>query len=317
MKQLIILLILLLTSCTPTPKEVINCLLNSDNTLPQLLNIKSISENKVEFIFSEQVQVLSYQSGDNKVTNCIKNGNKLQLIFKENLPITHEYPIHLAVQDKAQNTLSLAVGIRGKNTNIPELVINEFLSRGTETQPNRIELEARSSGNLSGLCIRNAVTNYESICYSFPNLEIIKGQYIVIYINSSPNSEVRKLLESKNVIILEAKLKEGFPQANGMCLLYDTPLGEGTVLDALVYISNTATTFSKFGKAELEKSYNYLIKEGYWTGEPINSEKATSTRTICRRAQNDYDTNSAFDFYIAETRTSSFGEQNTNIEYQP
>lgn len=316
MKKLILISIILsLFSCREEPVKIINALLYQDTSLPVLLDMKSLDERSVELVFSKPISMIFSKSPDNNLSKAINYNNSIKLSFEKDLPLEREHVIYLSVKDKSQNILSLSIGIRGKNSNIPCIVINEFLSKGTETQPNRIEFEVRKSGNLSGLYLCDAIKGYEKFNYTFPNIDVYKGQYIILYINNIPNSEFNTISNNKNIVYLEAKSEVSFQSTNGMCILYDTKMGEGNILDSLVYISNTASTYSNFGKMELEKSYEYLLDIGAWVGEPVDTEKATSTRTVCRYSYTKDDTNSRYDFYIADTRTSSFGYRNPNIEF--
>ncbi len=317
MKQIFLLMLTaIVIGCEVPPASLINSLIFSDTTIPQLEDIYSLDEKKVVLTFSEPVTNFSYISNDNKITNVIESENKMTLLFENNLPIDTETIISLCVKDSSNNALSLTIGVKGKNPNIPLIVINEFLSRGTDTQPNRIEFECHSDGNLAGLYLTNNVKGLETLSFVFPNIDVYKGQYIVLYVNSKPNSDVKNELLSNNVVVLEANLETSFPTTNGMCILYDTKVGNGNILDCIVYISNTASTYSGFGSKEIEQGYNKLVNSGDWFGNAINAEKCTSTRTICRYSGNRSDSNSAFDFYIADTRTSSFGSVNTNKEYK-
>jgi hypothetical protein len=308
-------MLLLLISCSGGPLLIHDSLLNGDVSLPCLVDTRSLDERNVELVFSEPVSILWIRSANNPVTESGEEGCRIRLRFSKALPILYEEIIRLAVRDEGGNTASLALGVRGCNPHIPNLLITEFLSRGTETQPNRIEFEALTSGSLSGLYLADGAKGYENFSYVFPDEEVQRGQYIVIYINSTPTSDEFERLESRNVLVLNAKCEKSFPQYNGMCVLYDTKLGMGRIIDALVYNSNTATTFGGWGNEDAEKSYNALLAANAWTGPAVDSEKATSTRTLCRYSGKTDDTDSAFDFYIAETRTSSFGERNKDIVY--
>ncbi len=317
MKQilLILLTIFFLTGCEIQPKKLVNAVLYQDSTLPVLEDIVSLDEKKIQLVFSEPVKVTSFVSPDNKVRDVIEAENKVTFIFENILPINREIPLTLCTKDKGENALSLTIGITGRNPDIPRIVINEFLAKGTDTQPNRIEFECQSYGNLAGLYLTDNIKGLGTQSYEFPNIEVRKGQYIVLYTDSKPSSDVINDLVSNNTIVLVADLNISFPSNNGICILYDTKLGKGKILDCIVYTSNTASTYSGFGKKDLESGFKALQDKGDWVGDPINAEKCTSTRTICRYMGKGEDTNSAFDFYIADTRKSSFGRPNTNEEY--
>lgn len=317
MKQIFFFLLTLfiLSSCEVQPKKLFNAVIYQDSSLPVLEDIVSLDEKKIQLIFSEPVTVTSYVSKENKVKQVIESENKVTFLFETALPINKEIALSLCAKDKGENALSLTIGITGKNPDIPRIVINEFLAKGTDTQPNRIEFECQSFGNLAGLFLTNNVKGLGTLSYEFPSIEVRKGQYVVLYIDSKPSSDVKNDLESNNVVVLEANLNSSFPSTNGLCILYDTKLGKGKILDCIAYVSNTASTYSGFGKKELEQGFKVLTDNGDWFGDPINAEKSTSTRTICRYMGKGEDTNTAFDFYIANTRCSSFGRPNTNEEY--
>lgn len=315
MKYIAILMILfsLLTSCTDSPSiNIINSLTSFDIDPPILKEISSTSVYDFTLTFSESIKVKRIKINDNEVNKYSIINNKLFIKTSKSVPILKGNTSEITVSDYAGNLSHYKLQLYGKNTSIPKVKINELLTRGTDTQPERIELEVQTNGNIEGLYLSVGSKDNSNTGFILPNIDVNRGDFIVIYWNTIPKSE----LNTPNCYYLYAKQDSALPSNNGVIVLYDSKMGNGEILDALVYSDFNSTTHGGFGNKSTLDSVNQIKDEFEWFGDPVDSTYMTSTRTICRYS-NRADTNTSDDFYICDTRNSSFGLPNNNKEYEP
>lgn len=102
---------------------------------------------------------------------------------------------------------SLTFDIQGENENLPELLINEFITKG---KPDKIELYALSSGNIGGSTLVYG-KNDKSTSYTLKDQEVKEGDFIVI------------------------SLEEGLGANNGFIELRATPSPFSRLIDKVFY----------------------------------------------------------------------------------
>ena len=307
----------LLCACSlPEAPGTINAMLHMDHQVPVLEELSVLDRHDVTLTFNEEVEVLAASFDGLEAEAWPAAPGVIQVHSSDELPLSHAAQLFISVRDKAWNSSALSIPVSGRNNDIPSLVINEFSSKGTETQPDRIELEIRGEGNLEGICVMDGTKGNEKHSFILPDIDVERGDYVVIWWDSVPDEEVQENDDGSTVFNLAASSKEGLATNNGVFVVYRTPSGDDDVIDALVYTNGESTSYSGFGSARVEASYNGLTASFDWMGPAFNSRHSTSTRTVSRRNIR-MDTDSASDFYITVTRGQTFGRMNSSAEYVP
>lgn len=319
MKYLIIFLLILLSliGCQSQElEEVFNTLSANDKTLPCLLSLTVESTKSAYAQFDEDIKVVKVTLDNESQQYKYLSSSKIQIIFNNPISVSEVKELYLIVEDLKGNTSSFIFSLSGKNERIPNIKITEFSSKGTDTQPDRIELLAYTSGNVEGIYCANGTKGNETYGFTLPSIEVKRGDYIVIYWSAVPEKSSFINNTNNTSYLIEANSNVKLATNNGCFVLYDTISGSGEILDAIVYSDNEATTYSGFGNANVEKSYNELVSEFEWIDEPIYSKHTTSTRTINRYNGSD-DSNRNIDFYICDTKCLTFGNSNNEKKYTP
>ena len=319
MKYFIYFLLILLSLIGCQSQElgdIFNMLSANDKTLPCLLSLNVESTNSASVQFDEDIVVVKATLDGEKLQYKKLSSSKLQLTFPKPLSVSEAKELYLIVEDLHGNSSSFIFTISGRNDRIPNIKITEFSSKGTPTQPDRIELLAYTEGNTEGIYCANGTKGNETFGFTLPSIDVKRGDYIVIYWSSKPEKESFTNNTGNTTYQIEAKSDVKLATNNGCFVLYDTISGNGEILDALVYSDNEATTYSGFGNAKVEKSYKELVADFEWIDEPVYSKHTTSTRTINRFNGTD-DTNRNIDFYICDTKCLTFGNSNNEKKYIP
>ncbi len=202
----------------------------------------------------------------------------------------------------------------GKNKNIPSLIINELSIKGTSTAPDRIELLALTSGNLKGVIVSDELDFKDKEHYSFPDMEVQAGDIIVLYWDRE--GEERRIVRKNgsSTYFMNARMDSTLISTDGLLAIFADY--DGHILDALIYSDDPENEENPFGTEVLKEKAEYLIKEGFWYGEPIDSSLVTSSRVLAR-FPDIMDSDSAEDWFTTEAKKSSFGEENTAYIYSP
>lgn len=317
MKTIIALIIsALLVACQdPSVPNALAMLAGGDRRLPTLVSRRSLDMDSMVLTFDQEVHVMDCTVDGVDAEVGRPDGQSVVIHSPVRLDVSVASEVFIRVRDARWNSAAFRLQMFGLNARIPELMINEFSSKGTETQPDRIELEVHSSGNLEGLCLMDGTKGNERHSLVLGDIEVERGDYVVVYWDSVPDEAVTRNPDGSRILHIAGGSDEGLASNNGAFVIYPTASGDGEVIDCLVYTNGEATTWSGFGSAAVEASYKELTASFDWMGEAFNSRNATSTRTVSRRP--DRDTDSAGDFYITVTRGETFGRMNTSAEYYP
>ena len=315
---LTLLIIFTYSACEAQPqRELFNVLSGKDKQSPLLLTAEATSPYEATYQFNELVFC------DSTNFSCKNNFVKITSVvpFEKNIIITFDKPlipgkrieIEGRVADAAGNTLTFTAGVWGYNDRIPSLLINEFTTRGSSNNPDRVELLAQTDGNLAGVTLYDGVASaWDSECI-LPDFEVKAGDYIVIQYNKELSGEHPIEFDGGTV---------GLGANNGVISLYNAPYG--TILDAVVYSNRTSdsdTNYGGFGTHKVLQRIQELELTHLWQPHPITPETAidstysTATRSFCR--QKGANTSSKYDWYIVPTSKFSFGKPNSTEVYNP
>ena len=316
-KMIALALAALVVSCSQPPiANMVDSMLSQDRQLPQLVRMEMLDMHSTRLTFSEAVSVRDATIDGQKAACRIEPPSAVVVTSPSALDVSSPSDLFIRVADTSSNSSAFHIPLYGLNDRIPSLVINEFSSKGTATQPDRIELEIRSDGNLEGICVMDGPKGNERHSLTLPDMDVERGDYVVIWWDSRPEVEVVENGDGSTTYNIPAHSDEGLATNNGVFVVYRTPSEDEDVIDALVYTNGESTSYSGFGSARVEASYDDLSESFDWMGPAFNSKHATSTRTVSRR-NNRQDTDSASDFYITVTRGQTFGGMNSSAEYMP
>lgn len=312
-----ILSLLMLSSCEAQPQyELFNVLLGKDHRGPVLLKSEAIGDKTAVYHFDEMVfcssQDFATEKSNNDIVSVNPYGKTVSIEFSRSLEPGKRVRVRGKVADHVGNTLTFAAGVWGHNGRVPELLINEFSTKGTESNPDRIELLALTKGNLAGVAVYLGMADDFDSEFVFPSIEIGAGQRIVLVYNQTVDEKIPLTFETGEV---------GIGGNNGVISLYTSPDGE--IIDAVLYSNRSSDSdenFGGFGTAKVHRWATLLEESGAWIPHPtipetaIDSTDSTATRSFCRTEGN-ADSDRKHDWHIVPTRGATFGEENLKEHY--
>ena len=202
-KILFLFLSILLVSCqNPDLARIVNSMLTQDRTLPQLT-------------FSEEITVEDATIDGQKADWSQSQPASVTIHCNQKLPLTSAAKLFIRVRDRSYNSSAFIINLFGRNTRLPDVVINEFSSKGTATQPDRIELEIRSDGNIEGLTLADGTEGNETHLFIMPDKDVMRGDYIVVYWDLEGQTETETLPSGSRIIHVYAGSDEGLSTNNG------------------------------------------------------------------------------------------------------
>jgi hypothetical protein len=293
---------------------VLNYFSGKDRRSPTLTNIQAINETTIEFTFDEDVYrpQISLQDGFSEST-CSVYENKVSVYLSHPLNVMLAINVHVSVRDNMGNTTTIEAPVYGINFSVPSLIINEFSTKGSANHPDRVEIKALSSGNLAGVTLYSGMFFSHTHSFSFPSIEVEKGDYIVVQYQKVPPFQ-------ENLLYYGGE--EGLGGNNGVISLYNSPYED--IADVVIYSNRTSDSDEHYGGFGTRKVYEHiqevtLTQEWIHNGiirpeSAINSDDSTATRSY-NRYEDKEDTNSSLDWYIVQTSGSSFLEENNTEEY--
>ncbi len=331
MKLIIIFIVTTLTCCNNL--EEIN-LLPDDITPPVLVSLNVLTSDTIEIKSNENINLIveSYISKENiQISEILIITGSVIIIFESDLIPSVEYCSEFRIEDEHHNSLSFIAKFYGFNPRVPELLINEFICKGTKTNPNKVELYVVSDGNLAGVTLFNGVKeDYDSI-YTFPSIDVSKGDYIVF--RTTSDKYLTAYTEIENLYINnDNKFIDGvrdirvddfrFSTTNGVISLYSEPFG--FILDTVIYSKNEndiEKNNRNFGLKKTMYRVDYVSETKEWIGELetlfpedcIYNGDSTTTRSMNRKKG--IDTNTNKDWYTTQSRKASFGYENSKLVY--
>lgn len=307
---LIILLLLVGCGCEQPPVSLNNLFSQTDSTPPTLLHYEAVSKQVVLLTFDEPLDSdsVSILCNTKEPSSVSVSSETVTISLEEELVLGQGVPLQGRVSDLRGNSLRFSLTLWARNQNPPTLLINEFTTKGSETNPDRVELLVTSRGNLAGITLYAGRDGVYSDRYIFPDRMVERGAHLVIFFSKSPAEGS-----------VSSELQAGLSSNNGCLTLARSPEWESLLLDAVVWGNHTTTTHEGFGSADLAKSVSFLAQRNQWNSPKsegsIDSTESTATRSFCR--DKGKDTNSKEDWYICATKEASFGSANSEKRHTP
>ena len=190
--------------------------------------------------------------------------------FAEDLQLGKSYELYGEVEDNHGNSLTFNLPFLGFNNNVPELEITEIHPKYVKASNNYkceyVEIYVNSSGNLSGL---ELVSGYdgEDKKYSFPTIEVCKGEYLIVHLRSKGDGCISELGSELDLSFAkyscdsardlwdsneEARLGDD----NDVVILRNS--SNGIILDAVLYSTSESLNWKK----DYQKDLAILAFEG-------------------------------------------------------
>lgn len=334
----LILSALALAGCTPVADT--RALLEADLRPPVFLSIAVNNSTSVALEFSEPIEYCSESYSCSPALSLAPEGphsseRRLRLDFQEEMDPGIEYSLECSVRDGSGNTHTVLVKFFGFNPDIPAVRLNEITTQGSTSNPDKVELLVLEAGNTAGLCFIDGTRDLIRNCKIFPPIEVDAGDYIVIHCRPSGTpdeiDETDSMLQcSADEAVMGAwdvwmEGARGLSGNNGVLTVYSH--SNGDLLDGFLYSNRTSASDEKYrgfgSRATMDRADQLWLQEG-WTAagrlvapeDAVDPEDSTSTRSMCR-APGAADSDSAGDWYIVDTRESSFGSENSTVLYEP
>lgn len=271
-------LILVLVIACAQPEDnlsLINFFLDKDNKPPVLLAVNSVASSIIRLEFDEQVKVYG-KSFSPFVARA--DGKSVYVTLNSSLKGGEKSTLSGRVQDFYGNTTGLEVSVWGFNPNIPKLLINEFTTKGTDDNPDRVELFAMSSGNLGGIALYSGIPNDYDAMYVFQDIVVKKGDFIVVaFVDEEYELDSTNNTKANYFCSSEKRLSND----NGILVLASSPSPGAQILDVVVY-SKYRDGQEYFGTNTQKERVQWALSNQSWKGQAIDSSKSTSKRSIAR-----------------------------------
>ena len=305
LSAVVIVLVLLGCSQDPEQTEVFNVFSGADCISPTLVSVRSESGAIIRLEFDEPVKVYAKSFSP---FSARADGRFVYVTLSRTLLPGKSSVVEGRVKDYSGNTTGLAVSVWGFNPRLPEIIINEFTTKGTAKSPDRTELRVLSDGNLEGLTLYCGIPGDCDAFVMLGDLEVERDDMVVIWWTESlPSDAPERLFGVFNVC---AGTSADPSSNNGTLVLCDNPSLGAVVLDAVIY-SNFSQSHEGFGTKTALQRARWVIDSNAWKGDAIDCTSATATRSVSRLPSG-LDTDSSDDWFITITSGSTFGGSNTS-----
>lgn len=304
----ILLLFLFLVSCSGCNQEALatNLLSMVDSKPPLLLEAETISDDTATIRFDETIHSAAATSITNPVANVTFSGPLVTITFSQALRLGETITLEGRVKDKRGNSTRFSTRLWANNPDRAELRINEITTRGTETQPDRVELLVTRSGNISGIVVSDGPGgNRDNHCI-LPSKHVWEGEYVVVQFQKGISEAP-----------YQSEELSGLKANNGCVMLSTTPFSNAKIMDAVAYNSMETETQEGWGTQAVLERIKHLVEKGAWKSmekeNAVDNRKSTSTRSL-NRAQEDTGEKQS-DWYVCPQGEASFGGKNSLNRY--
>lgn len=339
---------LLAVACSP-PRDL-RPDLNLDVWPPRLFSVAMAAPQELVLEFDKPVTVVadslavelfdetSADTDDDApgIRVALDGESQVRLAFDRPTRPGIRYSVGAAVEDTRGNSLQLVAFAYGYNDRVPQLQINEFITRRSANHPEMAEVLVLSDGNLGGLTVTNGTKSDYIDRFIFPSVEVSAGEFILLHFR--PEGAEHEISEFGDEIDLSGGLNAqdhardiwipgaaGLPGNNGVLAIWEHPAGPP--VDAVAWTNRTSASderYRGFGSARMESRVQELVDTGAWVIEGVRPrpedliwiDYSTATRSM-NRSPGAANTRSATDWHTAPTRGSSWGEENTTEVHMP
>ncbi|AEC02274.1 hypothetical protein [Parasphaerochaeta coccoides] len=317
------LIILFLATACGEELLPLDLLERTDCSPPALVSIRATGNKSIRLCFSEKVEAASARvSVEGETAGSVTQEDDFSLVAHTSVPLIpgKQAWVSFVVEDISGNALWARVPIWGFNAHAAHLLITEFTTKGTEKQPDRVELVVLKSGDLAGITLSSGLAGRWTDRCVLPPGNVDEGTFIVVFFQDGNAEDI-----PKNTLICRSQELLGLPGSNGILVLTDSPSSDATIIDCVLYASHTKTAHG-FGTEEVWEQANLAIDRNAWkpvipntqevdSSWAVDSAATTSTRSLCRR-DTYKDTDTKNDWYVCATKKASFGSYNSREEWE-
>ncbi len=304
---------------------------------PGVLSARALGTNEVEIVFDEAALIPPESLSVQPALSVGAPGDPASTVILQCGPQTPGllYTLAASARDERGNSVTFSAEIYGFNPDVPRILINELITRGSDTHPDLVELKVLSDGDMGGLVIYQGCAGDYTDRLVFPSFPVPAGAFILVHFK--PTGGPEELNETGDMTAsggLDASASAfdfwvpggtGLGGNNGVVSLYSRPGGE--VLDGILYSNRTSasdTQYRGFGTVSSLTRADEIVASGGWriAGEmaapedAVNPEESTATRSICRSSTS-ADTDGREDWHIVPTKGATFGAENSDEVYVP
>jgi hypothetical protein len=313
---------------------------------PRISSLSMVDERTLVAEFNEPVELLDdsvVMVPDVPLVEAAGEGSRLIVRLGSEIQPGEALTFEAAVADGRRNITWFAGEVIGLNQNPPTILINEFTTQGSGSNPDMVELLVLRPGSLAGLVLLEGVPgNYDAV-FHFPAIEVETGDFILVHMRPEGITEE---VDELNAIDQSGGLNasdlardfwlpggEGLSGNNGVISVGRTI--DGPILDGVLYSNRTSDSdedYRGFGSRTVLERAEALTHAGEWTAmgghiapeDAVNPEPSTGTRSVNRRVSraaeasavlSEIDGNSRSDWHIVPTRGASFGAENSEEVY--
>jgi len=322
---------LFLGSCSPgEAAPSVSQMLGGSSQALLFINCRAVSENEIEFEFSDSVTVKSINFEPALPVASVEDGSTVRVKLDGSPEPGMMFTADILAEDSQRNTINVLAPFRSRNSRMPKLQINELCVEATNPKTEFIELKMKSAGNLGAMrvVILGNTNAAKKTVYEFMPAEVEENDYLLLHLRKREDSYKDEVNGSKE----ESTGNNSSPDAwdfyvpGNSKLIHEAASAvyvldqDDKVLDA-VMISGTPDSW--WGKDYFADAADFLFKQGAWKtidgkicrpADSLISLDATGTRTICRDETVE-DSNTAADWYITVGSGATPGKANNPNRY--
>ena len=295
------------------------------------INCKVVSEDEIEFEFSQPVTVKSLNFEPELAVASIEEGATVKVTLEESPGPAIEIKTDILAEDEGGNTINVLLTFRTRNNRMPRIVINEIKPETTNPRSEFIEFKILSEGNIGGMrVVINGNTNAaKETIFEFLPAEVKTNEYITLHLRTRDPSVSRNEYGND---LSESGGTDSSPTARDIWMPSNEKLIHKTaavyllnqdddVLDAVMLSENDASWWAKDYLAE---TANMLFQQNAWKTpdgkicgptDSVISGRTTNTRTICRDETTN-NSGTAAVWYVTVTSGATPGKRNNPNRFE-
>lgn len=302
---------------------------------PILEDVHALTEHTVGMRFSRPVEAVRLTFDPPlDLAGSMWHDGMLQLTAREPFRAGSEYWVDAVVEDRGGNTASVLVSFYGTNPDLPRVLINEIVCRGSGNNPDFAELRVFEDGNLGGMTIYNGSPGRWTSRKIFPEMDVEAGDYVIVHFrpqnipeevdettDKAESGGLRSHPEAWDLWVWEGA---GLPTTSGAVTLTEYP--DGPLMDAILYSERTYDATSPrrgFGTAAQLEMFEDVVARGGWKiagdfvvpDDGVDPSNSTATRSI-NRDRDATDTDTRHDWHIVPTRGATPGTENREDRFE-
>jgi len=333
MKKILFLLgaCIIFSACSTGDAATSTLMLKSSSQALVFLNCRAVSEDVIEFEFSQPVKVTSLSFDPVLSIDSVEDGSTVRVKLAQSAEPGIMLIADLLAEDSKKNTINVLVSLRSRNNRMPDLVINEICTEYSNPRAEFVELKMMSAGNLGAmrLVILGNTNATRRTIYEFLPVEVKKDEYVVLHLRTTDTASRNEYGSN----LAESGGANSSPTARDFWIPGSTKLIHKTsvvyVLDqddnVLAAVMLSEEPGDSWSRDYFTEAAEFLYLQDAWKSadgnicNPSNavmSRGTTNTRTICRD-ETVKNTKTSADWYITHTSSATPGRENNPRRYVP